>query len=154
MTKDLNMKPLAIVKSLLAASALLIFVSCEKEEDIVIWQPVDKTITYKIFPSKDYSDQQYADVSHTIRLSVLAIDWKTANQTVIWDTVIGPNSIQQFPQFRDTITIRRTFTMIEEVEKINAAAYVTYNKGGLVNSEGQSSDLPKGQTSLKMMVDL
>jgi hypothetical protein len=152
--KHLNMKPLRILKPLLAASGLLILASCEKEEDIIIWEPVDKTITYKIFAGRDYSPEQYDNTWHTIKLEVRAIDLKSGNPTIIWDSTIGPNDLQLFPKFGDTITIQRTFTMIEEVEKINAGAGVSYNQNGQVQASGQNEDLSKGQTSLKMMVDL
>lgn len=148
------MKPLTIVKSFLAASALLIFGSCEKEEDIIIWEPVDKTITYKIYAARDYSPAQYDNTWHTLKLEVRAIDLKTGNPTIIWDSTIGPNDLQLYPKFGDTITIQRTFTMIEEVEKINAGVAVAYNQNGQLQAKGHNEDLSKGQTSLKMMVDL
>ncbi|MGZ5255394.1 MAG: hypothetical protein ACXWV4_13380 [Flavitalea sp.] len=148
------MKPLTIVKSFLAASALLIFGSCEKKQDIIIWEPVDKTVTYKIFASKDYSPEQYDNTWHTVNLVVRAINLKSGTPTVIWDTIIGPNDLQLFPKFGDTITIQRTFTMIEEVEKINAAAGVSYNQNGQVQQNGQTEDMLNGQTTIKMMVDL
>ena len=148
------MKPLRILQSLLVASGLLIFGSCEKDEDIVIWEPVDKTITYKIFAARDYSPQQYENTWHTIKLEVRAIDLKSGNPTIIWDSTIGPHDLQLFPEFGDTITIQRTFTMIEEVEKINAAAGVSYDQNGRVQANGRNEDFLKGQTSLKMMIDL
>lgn len=148
------MKPSNFAKLFLAVSALLIFGSCEKEEDIVIWEPVDKTVTYKIFAARDYSPVEYDNTWHTIKLEVRAIDLKTGNPTIIWDSTIGPNDLQLFPKFGDTITIHRTFTMIEEVEKINASAGVSYNQNGQLQSNAKNEDLAKGQTSLKMMVDL
>lgn len=148
------MKPLSIVKSFLTVFSLLIFASCEKDEDIVIWEPVDKTVTYKIFAAKDYSPEQFDNTWHTINLVVRAIDLKSGNPTIIWDTTIGPNDLQLFPKFGDTLTIQRTFTMIEEVEKINAGVGVSYNQNGQVQATGQNEDLSKGQTTLKMMVDL
>jgi hypothetical protein len=133
-----------------------VLLSCQKER---LQQPAEevpatKTVTFRVYASKDYSADYYAQTMADVTLQLGTIDKRTGITEVAWDTTFTPRSLVLYPQQGQMYVVEKTISIKESTHSLNAGFIIRYNTNGMRSMEAFGEGLGLGQNSRVLGVHL
>lgn len=146
-----TMKPTLLILS----AFTLLLLSCKKDQQPAPAEiPVQKTVEYHVFAAKDYSAPVYQNVKADVRLQVQIINYKTGEQTLVWDSVFSTHKVTDFPMYDNKTVIRKTYPVLDSHQKLNGSYSVRYDDNGYIKQEAFSDEAVPGKTFILIEADL
>ena len=133
----------------------LLLSACTKDPTIQPVEPVaiQKEVEYQIFTETDFSMRWWdKDAPVTIRLLIGKISLNDGAATTLFDSTFNDFTLGQIPLFPNQISIKKSFPIIEEKEKLTVRWASSVGDPWRSNS-GSIADLEKGETSTLVRIE-
>jgi len=114
---------------------------------------VQKEVEYQIFTETDFSMRWWdKDAPVTIRLLIGKISLNDGAATTLFDSTFNDFTLGQIPLLPNQISIKKSFPIIEEKEKLTVRWARSVGDPWRSNS-GSIADLEKGETSTLVRIE-
>jgi len=129
--------------------------ACTKHSTI---QPIEsvaiqKEVEYQIFTDNDFSMRWWdKDAPVTIRLLIGKISLNDGAATTLFDSTFNDLTLGQIPLLPNQISIKKSFPIIEEKEKLTVR-YATMVGDPWRTTSASMADLEKGETSTLVKIE-
>jgi hypothetical protein len=132
------------MRALLFSALLLTLFSCSKDPVQVQQEtPVNKTIAFAVFTSKDYNDAFYDNAFAEVRLSIGKINLKNNTTEIIWDTTYNFRQFKQYPKLDQKIHLEKVVSHFENAEVLQTSTVVRYNFNGNLSMEAKGDPVQR-----------
>lgn len=139
----------------LTAAFLVLLNSCKKEKTLTPKeQPEQKTATYLLFASRDYSTTPSQNTTAEVRLQLQVINYRTGEQKIVWDSILPVRLLKDFPLEAQKISVLKTYPVLNSHQKLNAGISVIYRDGQLIYQEAKSDEAGPGTSNIQLSAAL
>jgi len=134
-----------------------LFLSSCTKDPIIEPVAIQKEVEYQLYVARDYNGLWFANTEVTLRLYVGKISLSDQAFTTLFDSTFNNFTLgqfsSQFSSFPNQISIKKSFPIIEEKEKMTVR-YSMIKWAPLRESTGLFMDVKKGQNSTMVRINL
>jgi len=134
-----------------------LFLSSCTKDPIIEPVAIQKEVEYQLYVARDYNGLWFANTEVTLRLYVGKISLSDQAFTTLFDSTFNNFTLgqfsSQFSSFPNQISIKKSFPIIEEKEKMTVR-YSMIKWDPLRESTGLFMDVKKGQNSTMVRINL
>ena len=139
------------------ALLLLIFfaIACKQEGPLPAPEkPQQKNVTYELFAARNYTGTQVEDTKAAVRLQMRIINYRTGEQSLVWDSILPVRRIADFPLYDNKISVQKTYPVLNSYQKLNGSFSVIYRDGEFISQQGKSDEAGPGTDTIHLQVDI
>lgn len=116
--------------------------------------PATKTVTFRVYATKDYSADHYAQTMADVTLQLGTIDKKTGVTELTWDTTFAPRNLVLYPQRGQMYVVEKSVRIKESTHSLNAGFIIRYHTNGMRSIEAFGEGLSSGENTRVLEVNL